>query len=80
MRWPVGLIFCVAMISGCEPAPKTDDFGTVLQSPPDVPGADKPRPIPGLDPPAGQPPAEVDSSSNPAPEATEPAEPDQNGS
>ncbi len=54
MRWPVGLIFCVAMISGCEPAPKTDDFGTILQSPPDVPGADKPRPIPELDPPAEQ--------------------------
>ena len=80
MRWPVGLIFCVVLVSGCEPAPKTDDFGTVLQSPPDVPGADKPRPIPGLDPPAKQPPVEADSSSNPAPPVAASDEPDQNGS
>jgi len=52
MRILAGLILCVALISGCEPAPKPDDYGTIQESPPDGPGADEPRPIPGLDPPA----------------------------
>ena len=67
MRRLIGILTCLALLTGCEPSP-LEGLGTILDAPPEIPapeipGTDEPYEMPQLDRPA----AEEKSGSQPGP-------------
>ena len=48
MRRFIGILACLALLTGCEPSPP-EDLGTILDEAPEIPGTDEPYEMPELD-------------------------------